>query len=111
MVAPMAAAAVPVTQPSRAGSSGAVRLVLVERAVELLELLEQRVLALLERLLAALRLLHGGGDLGLPGREVGLVFALFHVRQATPMAIHVLPREQLLPAPPDQVFPFFADAH
>jgi ligand-binding SRPBCC domain-containing protein len=100
-----------VTVASCAGSSGALWLVAVERAIELLKLLEQRLLALLKRFLALLRLLHRGGDLGLPACEVGLLFALVHVRQATRMAIHVLAREQLLPRPPDEVFPFFADAH
>ena len=27
------------------------------------------------------------------------------------MAVHILAREQLLPGPPDAVFPFFSDAH
>ena len=98
------------TGASCAGWSGTAWLVLVQRAVELLQLLEQRVLTLLERLLTLLRLLHGRSDLGLAGREIGLLVALVHVRQATPMAIHVLAREQLLPRPPDEVFPFFADA-
>src|SRR3954465_9129097 len=59
---------VPVTQSSRAGSSGGLWL----GAGELLELLEQRLLALLERFLAPLGLLHGGRDLRLTGRQVGL---------------------------------------
>jgi ligand-binding SRPBCC domain-containing protein len=100
-----------VTCASRAGRSVALRSVPVYRAVELLKLLEQGVLALLERLLPALRLLHRGGYVGLARGEVAFVLWLFHVRQATGMAMHVVAREQLLPRPPDQVFPFFADAH
>src|SRR3954451_3771238 len=76
---------VPVTQSSCAGSSGGLGLVGGERAIELLELLEQRLLALLERFLTPLGLRHGGRDLRLPGRQVGLLFALVHVGQATPM--------------------------
>src|SRR3954469_21622557 len=73
---------VPVTVASCAGSSARVRLVAIERAVELLELLEQRVLALLERLLAALRPLHRGGYARLPRREVLLLAFLVHARRA-----------------------------
>src|SRR4051812_45426558 len=80
-----------VTVASCAGASGAVWLVAVERAIELLELLEQRLLAPLERFLALLRLLHRSGDLGLPRREIGLLFALVHARQATGIATLVLP--------------------
>jgi ligand-binding SRPBCC domain-containing protein len=97
--------------PVRRRSSVVLRLVPVDRAVELLELREQSVLALLERLLASPCLLHRRGYLGLTRREVAFVVRLFHVRQATGMAIHVLVREQLLPRRPEEVFPFFADAH
>jgi hypothetical protein len=62
---------------------GGVGPVAVERAVDLLELLEQGVLAPLKLLLALERVVHCGRDVGLPGCEVRLVFAVFHGAQAT----------------------------